>query len=324
MINIGHGDPTMFASWWKSQNILPVIDTTDITLYEYNETNYPSHIIHQFHSLFSTDCPTSSIVFGNGSTQVINSILYAISKLLARQILVYYKPPVYMLMHEYLCNSPWVIVTHIPTSNIDVEIIIDPNNPSGEHRSSSSNAKYYIYDRAYNWPIYTNTLSPTSDHPNIITVYTLSKCLGMGGLRVGWAFVNDKSLYEEISRALVCIGICPNIFGLRSMSLVIEKLIHNPDLLHNYIYHFRNLLSYRRSQLLLCKQFIVTNSSGPYAWISSHDNSDISNTLSKYNVKVYSGSLFGDSSSHARLSLICSDSEFNTALNYLLSDPIHL
>lgn len=319
MINIGHGDPTMFNSWWRSRKILPNLDTSDPLIYEYNETNHPADIIHKFHSLFSTDSPTSSIVFGNGSTQVINSALYAISKILSRPITVYYRPPVYMLMHEYLSNSPWVNVTHSLSSQIDVEIIIDPNNPSGEHRKSDSNATYLIYDRAYNWPIYTDSPTPTSSNPNIITVYTLSKCLGMGGLRVGWAFINNKHLYDEISRALVCIGICPNSFGLQAMSYIMNTFISSPSLLQDYISHFRSLLSHRRTQLSLCPQFIVTNSTGPYAWISSHDNSDISSLLSSYNVKVYSGSLFNASSSFARLSLICSEYEFNTAISYLTS-----
>lgn len=157
VINIGHGDPTIFRTWWSKHDILPLINTSSINLYEYQEEDFNDlvKLTNCFHSLFGTDCASASIVYGNGSTQVINAILYAISRRLNRTIVVGYEPPVYMLMHEFLSNSKWIKVTFdITQPDIDVEIVIDPNNPCGKQRTKCSNSRYTIYDKAYNWPIY--------------------------------------------------------------------------------------------------------------------------------------------------------------------------
>lgn len=323
-INVGHGDPVIFRDWWNRANILPSIPSQNVSLYEYQESGFDelSAATHKFHELFGTDCPSSSLVYGNGSTQVINATLYAISKRLDRQIVVGYEPPFYMLMHEYLSSCKFVeLTTDLTRLDIDVEIVIDPNNPSGEHRVNKSNASYVIYDRAYNWPIYmrkSQAVTPTSSNKNHITVYTISKSLGMGGLRLGWAFINDVHLREEIQRGLFVIGICPNSFGMEIAKHVFTKFINNPAVVRDYCRKLRKLISKRRKALSNCCQFVVTNISGPYAWIKSHDGTNIAEyLLDNYNIKVYSGTEFGSTSDYARISLLCSTFDFSAATDRL-------
>jgi len=321
MINIGHGDPTIFRTWWQNNSIAPPIFPSDLSIFEYQEDEHEelSVAVHKFHKIFGTDCSTSSLVYGNGSTQVINAILYAIAKLEQQKIIVAYEPPVYMLMHEFLDNCKLLEVTHdITRTDIDVEIVIDPNNPSGESRSHKSKAKYILYDRAYNWPIYLgNTLpSPTSNNPNHITVYTISKALGMGGLRLGWAFINDTVLLKEIHRALFVIGICPSSYGIKAVTKILTQFNNTSSLVLSYTHNIQKEINLRRRELIKCKDFSVTNSTGPYAWIKSHDGSDIAALLlNKYQIKVYSGTQFAYSPEYARLSLICSDEEFYPAVH---------
>lgn len=323
VINIGHGDPTIFRSWWLEHNILPEISTQHVPLYEYQEEDFSRLIkaTHDFHSLFGTDSPSSSIVYGNGSTQVINAVLYAISKKLQRPIIVGYEPPVYMLMHEFLLNCKMVEVTFdLNRSDIDVEIVIDPNNPSGEHRCSKSSAKYVVFDRAYNWPIYLDSDPiPTSTDSNHITVYTISKALGMGGLRLGWCFVNDDDLTQEIQRALFVIGICPNSFGMEATISIFNRFINDAQLKHDYIDNMGKIIKYRRTLLSMCHQFTVVNKTGPYAWIKAHnENIDITDLLLRtYSIKVYSGVQFGSTPNYARLSLICDSDDFTNAIKRL-------
>lgn len=323
IINIGHGDPIIFRNWWEQNSIFPNIDTQDSYYYEYQEDD-PKELIdatHKFHTLFGTDCSSSNIVYGNGSTQVIQAILYTISKRLGRPIIVGYEPPVYMLMHEFLSHCNYVTITFdLTRTDIDVEIVIDPNNPSGEHRVHKSTAPYTIFDRAYNWPIYMNNHdpTPTSDAPNHITVYTISKALGMGGLRLGWAFVNDPMLYREIKRALFVIGICPNSFALQAAYLIFTRFVNDKELYKSYVNGMKREINGRRELVEHCEQFHVVNESGPYAWIKSKDGGDIAKQLlEKYNIKVYSGVEFGSTAEYARLSLICSESDIMGAVSRL-------
>jgi len=197
-----------------------------------------------------------------------------------------------------------------------LKIVIDPNNPSGETRISKSQAPYIIFDRAYNWPLYVdNSSTPTSMETNHITVYTISKALGMGGLRLGWAFINDNDLFLEIKRDLLVIGICPNSFGMEAAENIFNMLISGTDLLNSYCVDLKAKINSRHKLLSSCPQFIITNDHGPYAWIKSNDRTDIEVFfMEKYKIKVYSGTLFGSTSEYARFSLICSDNDFNEAI----------
>lgn len=321
VINIGHGDPTIFRDWWENNKLLTATDTTSPYFYEYQEDDPMELIVatHRFHDLFGTDSPNSWLAYGNGSTQVIHATLYALAKRKQGKLVVGYEPPVYMLMHEYLSNCGFTEVTFdLTRTDIDVEIVIDPNNPSGEHRYQKSSAPYVIFDRAYNWPIYNKDITPTSSAKNHITVYTISKALGMGGLRLGWAFVNDKPLAEEIKRAIVLIGICPNSFGMSTATKIFDRFYQDPRLCSRYYDDLTATLSLRRDKVEACSEFEVTNTSGPYAWIKSTDGSDIADhLLTKYRIAVKSGKYFGSTAEYSRLSLICSNEDFFEAMDRL-------
>ena len=321
IVNIGHGDPTVFRAWWIKNNLLPFVFTKDPAMYEYQEDEHSElvRLTHSFHRLFGTDCGDASIVYGNGSTQIINAILYTLSRKLGRCIVVGYKTPVYMLMHEFLSHCTWVKVTFdLTRSDIDVEIVIDPNNPSGDQRKKLSQAPYTIYDKAYNWPIYVDSVTPTSSAASDITVYTISKCLGMGGLRLGWAFINDIELSYAVKRSLYLIGICPNSFGMEAAKSVFEKFLCDPALLQSYVEDISETIEMRRKSIKDNPHFTVTNTSGPYAWIKSKNGENIrSLLLDKFGIEVYSGSEFGDTDDHARMSLICSNEEFSQAIERL-------
>lgn len=326
IIDVGHGDPLIFNRWWRDEKILPEI-ATDISesLYTYQQGEDSDLIraTHNLHGRFGTDCETASIVYGNGSIQVLNAVLYAISRRLNRTIVVGYELPIYMLMHEFLCNSTWITVTQdLTRTDIDVEIVIDPNNPTGESRTNKSTATYTIFDRAYNWPIYLEEetpLKPTSAEPNHIAIYTISKALGMGGLRLGWGFINDDVLSQEVSRALVLLGICPSSFGMTAAKQVFRKFVGSSRLVMSYSDNLRDQIRWNHECLKSCQQFTIVNSAGPFAWIQSKDGSNIAETLlTQYSIKVYGGEQFGSTTEFARFSLICDENDFSEALARLL------
>lgn len=145
--------------------------------------------------------------------------------------------------------------------------------------------------------------TPTSNYPNHLTVYTISKALGMGGLRLGWCFINDEDLTKEIKRALFVIGICPSSFGMEAAVYIFHRFLSDPNILDNYI---NNMGISIKNRLSLISMLLLT---GPYAWIKAHDdNIDIA----EYLIKVNSGVQFGSTANYARLSLISDSEDFNT------------
>ena len=65
-----------------------------------------------------------------------------------------------------------------------IEVVNSPNNPDGTHREAVVNGGKgkVIYDFAYYWPQYT-AITSAADHD--IMLFTLSKCTGHAGSRIG-------------------------------------------------------------------------------------------------------------------------------------------
>lgn len=322
-LDVGHGNPTMFREWWKQHSVCPTTISLEMTDYEYHDnTQQLISSVRELHQLFDTDCPSATLLLGNGSTHVIYSILMAISSELDRPIIVGYSLPVYMYIDELIHKSKFIIVTHdLERDDLDVELIIDPNNPTGENQDRRSTAKYVIYDRAYNWPIYVDNVKPTSSRNDEITVYTLSKCLGVGGLRIGWAFVNDDKLSPAIERCLMLSSMCINTLGLRASHEVIQNLVRSPTLQQHYR-DLRYVIQQRRQRLADVGTLCVSNTQGPYAWITFNQDSsaNIANyLLENFRIKVVCGTAFRGEQQYARMTLICTDDEFDTAIIRLSS-----
>lgn len=75
--------------------------------------------------------------------------------------------------HKFKGNKPYI------------EIVTSPNNPDGSLRKAVVNDKragILIHDLAYYWPQYTSISSP-ADHD--IMLFTVSKCTGHAGTRLG-------------------------------------------------------------------------------------------------------------------------------------------
>lgn len=65
-----------------------------------------------------------------------------------------------------------------------IELVTSPNNPDGEMREAVVKREngMLVHDLAYYWPQYTSITAP-ADHD--VMLFTLSKCTGHAGSRVG-------------------------------------------------------------------------------------------------------------------------------------------
>ena len=78
-----------------------------------------------------------------------------------------------------------------------------------------------MHDLAYYWPHFTPITEPKSED---VMLFTLSKLTGHAGTRVGWAFVRDERVAEEM-RAFVAttsLGV-PHDAQLRASSILLTS-----------------------------------------------------------------------------------------------------
>ncbi|CAK9196005.1 unnamed protein product [Sphagnum troendelagicum] len=86
-----------------------------------------------------------------------------------------------------------------------IEIVTSPNNPCGAPRQAavvdnglgSNAAGFLVHDLAYYWPTFT-PISAAADHD--IMLFTLSKCTGHGGSRIGWAIVKELAIAQKMAQ----------------------------------------------------------------------------------------------------------------------------
>lgn len=84
-----------------------------------------------------------------------------------------------------------------------IELVTYPNNPDGSIREAvvNGNGGILVHDLAYYWPQYTPISSP-ADHD--IMLFTLSKCTGHAGMRLGYVtYPGLQYMFLNLSELLV-------------------------------------------------------------------------------------------------------------------------
>ncbi|CAI9091674.1 OLC1v1026757C1 [Oldenlandia corymbosa var. corymbosa] len=136
------------------------------------------------------------IVFGVGSTQLLNAAVHALSAddSSSTPTKVVAAAPYYPFKFDG-DTTPW-INNSSPSMNF-IEIVTTPSNPDGQLTKAvihGTNVKH-IHDLAYYWPQYTAIPSALDED---LMIFTLSKVTGHAGSRFGWAIIKDKVIYERI------------------------------------------------------------------------------------------------------------------------------
>lgn len=304
---LGSGDPHIFNAWWFEQGystLLPSLQHhPEYFSYREEEQSELAALLIQFRATVRgvpLKYDSRTTVFGGGSTQVIHAILLTLARRQATPLRVGMVAPYYMLMKELVEITPGLVFTETP-EEMDVEIVVAPNNPTGTKAGpSSSCAKYVIYDHAYDWPTYTETLS--DDTQEAISVFTASKLFGVGGFRVGWAHLQDPTLGAAVQHTLELMGICPNSFGLLQLGHIVSLMLQQ-RLYREFFRMHRAKVQARRAQVQ--RLVTVVNTDGPYAWVYHPEN--VVTYLRERGIEVRPGSIFGATDQYGRLSLIDED-----------------
>ncbi|GFP97488.1 l-tryptophan--pyruvate aminotransferase 1 [Phtheirospermum japonicum] len=216
LINLDHGDPTMYEEYWKK------IGDHSVTIAGYQSLSYFSNKtnlcwflepkleeeIKSIHNLVGNAIVEDRhIVVGTGSSQLIQAALYALSDPLNEPdhpVSVVSAAPYYSAYQEIadLLRSrlyKWGGDANSFDAKDEpyIEMVTSPNNPDGAVRKPVVNGTkgILIHDLAYYWPHYDAVTAP-ADHD--IMLFTLSKFTGHAGSRIGWALVRDKEVAKKM------------------------------------------------------------------------------------------------------------------------------
>ncbi|XP_009767595.1 tryptophan aminotransferase-related protein 4-like [Nicotiana sylvestris] len=289
------------------------------------------------------------IVFGVGSTQLLNAAVHALSmessssspfttKVVANKI-PYYSPYKFQteffqtLHYEFEGDSSMLKNKSDFGGNV-IEFVTSPNNPDGNLRNSvlkGPNVKT-IYDRAYYWPHYTAIPAPADED---LMIFSISKLTGHAGSRVGWAIVKDVNVYKRMMDFIDVAEMGTSKDGqLRALTLL--KVVAQGD--DKQLFNFAHqILSHRWEKLSrifsLSKRFSlqriptqyctfldrIREPSPAYAWVKCKRKEDKNCTEIFRVAKIIGrpGSKFFAENRYVRLSLLKGQHDFEMLISQM-------
>lgn len=216
IINVDHGDPTMYEKYWqkvgdKTTIVIPGWQSlsyfSDISnLCWFLEPEFAKEVVRLHKVVGNARTENHHIVVGTGSTQLFQAALYALSSQDALEpISVVSAAPYYSSypsITDCVKSGLYKWAGDAKRFNKDgpyIELVTSPNNPDGSVRQSVVNRSggILVHDLAYYWPQYTSITYP-ADHD--LMLFTVSKSTGHAGTRIGWALVKDTEVAKKMTK----------------------------------------------------------------------------------------------------------------------------
>ncbi|XP_039143044.1 tryptophan aminotransferase-related protein 2-like [Dioscorea cayenensis subsp. rotundata] len=358
VINLDHGDPTMFESFWRANGeeatiVIPGWQTmsyfSDVSnLCWFLEPEFAKQI-RRLHGLVGNAVVEDRhIVVGTGSTQLFQAALYALSPSDGLQpipvisAVPYYSsyPAVTDFLHSGLFR--WAGDANAFQGENYIELVCSPNNPDGFMKEAvlKSDTGKTIHDLAYYWPQYTAISSPANHD---IMLFTASKSTGHAGTRVGWALVKDQEIAKRMTKyiELNSLGVSKDS-QLRAAKIlkVISDGYEFPSSRDVKLFdfgrnHMRNRWERLREVVRETGIFSLpefpsedcsftgdrTSSFPAFAWVKCEweNAQDCAAFLKSHNILTRSGKHFGVGLNYARVSMLDRDETFDIFIQKLYS-----
>ncbi|KAM3379533.1 L-tryptophan-pyruvate aminotransferase 1 [Capsicum galapagoense] len=356
IINLDHGDPIMYESYWRKMG-----NKCDITLSGYQSLSYFANVknlcwflepkleeeIKRLHNLVGNAIVDDHfIVVGTGSSQLIQASLYALSPPNEPEpISVVSAAPFYSAYAEVVNFVKsglykWAGDAHNFVKNGScIELITSPNNPNGVIRKPAVNGDegILIHDLAYYWPQYTAITSPANHD---VMLFTVSKSTGHAGSRIGWALVRDKEVARKMTKfmEISTIGVSKEaqLRAAKILGMICDSCL-DPTLDNFFEYnksvmierwqrlrqvvkandHFFTLPKYPLQYCLFTRSFYETHPA--FAWLMCKGSEDdLEKLLKGHKILTRSGKKFGSNPKCVRLSMLSRDEDFNIFLQRLM------
>ncbi|MCL7028164.1 hypothetical protein MKW94_001723 [Papaver nudicaule] len=305
--------------------------------------------IRELHAMVGNANTTGKfMIFGAGSTQLLNAAIYALSPQDPPPITkIVASIPFYQLYKNQTDffnsksfkwggdTSMWKHRSQSPEFNSTtnfIEFVTSPNNPDGklkDHVLLESPDVKTIYDHAYYWPHYTAIPAPAKED---LMIFTLSKLTGHAGTRFGWALIKDEDVYKRFLDYMILssLGVSRDC-QLRSLKLLKVVLRNGKEFFEfgqkTTMTRWEKLnktvsASKRFSLQKLVPQYStyfrnITAPSPAYAWVKCEREEDedcYEALLRDGGIIGRAGSTFHAENRYVRLSLIKSQDDFNWLL----------
>ncbi|KAJ6685195.1 TRYPTOPHAN AMINOTRANSFERASE-RELATED PROTEIN 3 [Salix purpurea] len=350
-VNADGGDPLFLEPFWMQQaasSALLVAGWHRMS-YSYGDQSTISkeleRHIRKLHDIVGNAATEGRyVVFGAGSTQLLNAAVYALSpdnsSSPARVVASIPFYPVYELQTDIFNSvdfqfqgdtSLWKNKSDSDTEVI--EFVTSPNNPDGQLNKAvlhGPNVKA-IHDHAYYWPHFTAIPAPADSD---VMIFTLSKLTGHAGSRFGWAIIKDKVIYQ---RMVTYIGL--NTMGvsrdsqLRALKLIKVVLATGGRGIFEFGHETMRKRWEKMNKLIstskrfslqklmpkYCNYFQKIRGASPaYAWLKCEKQEDkhcYAVLQAVANITGRQGSLFYAEDRYVRLSLIRSQDDFDLLLH---------
>ncbi|KAE8723978.1 Tryptophan aminotransferase-related protein 2 [Hibiscus syriacus] len=355
VINLDHGDPTMYESYWQKMGeettvVIPgwqfMSYFSDATkLCWFLEPEFANQIVRLHNVVGNAVTENRHIIVGTGSTQLYQAALYALSPDTdAEPISVVSAAPYY---------SSYPLITDCVKSGLYkwggdarsfsktgpyIELVTSPNNPDGFARRSVVNGSegIIIHDLAYYWPQYT----PISAAANYdLMLFTVSKSTGHAGMRIGWALVKDEDVARKMTKYIEINTIGVSKDSQLRAAKVLKVISDNSERMNaaNSFFEFSyHVMAKRWKQLReavhesglfsvpdfpprLCNFLNVVFEPQPaFAWVKCEGEiEDCESFFRGKKILTRSGTHFGVSPKYVRISMLDRDRNYDTFVERL-------
>ncbi|XP_062219760.1 tryptophan aminotransferase-related protein 3-like [Phragmites australis] len=286
------------------------------------------------------------LVFGAGSMQLINALVYALSPeanaasppALVVATAPYY--PAYRIQtamfdgREYKwggTTSVWANALRNSTGSL-IEFVTSPNNPDALlHKPVLGASAAAIVDHAYYWPHFTHIPEPADED---VMMFTMSKPSGHAGSRLGWALIRDENVAkrakEYVQSSIMGASRDTQLRMLGIVKVMLANLHGEEDIFtfgHNVMrarWRRLNAVVSRSRRISLqkippqyCTYFKRIREPSPaYAWVKCEreEDDDCSEALLKANIITRTGVSNEAGSRYTRISLLKSDDDFDVLM----------
>jgi len=206
-----------------------------------------------------------------------------------------------------------------------IEYLVSINNPDGRVRHRETKAKYLVADRCNFWPYYMHrSLDQLANETLLdddISIFSMSKINGFASSRLGYAFVSDPALAEEMQ-----VYVRSMTHGLVTDSQVrcAVAFRHMLDNLHSWQeYLFTSLADrWRRLEEAMSAAgpgvgFHLLNEQGPTAWFKA-DVPDARAVAARLTLELSYGPESGVGTEYFRVNMLCGPLDFDEFIRRVL------
>ncbi|KAK3118934.1 hypothetical protein QOZ80_9BG0710900 [Eleusine coracana subsp. coracana] len=289
--------------------------------------------------------PIVYLVFGTGSTQLINALVHALSSSLSPDAT---SPPVTVVAtapyypqyrsqttmfggRRYRWGGNTALWANATARMSFIEFVTSPNNPDTLLQKPILGGASAIVDHAYYWPHITHIPAPADED---VMLFTMSKLSGHAGSRFGWALIRDKNVakraYEYVQNSSLGASQDTQLRMLKIVKVILANLRGEEDMLafgHDVLRtRWRRLsdivsrsrrISLQEIHPQYCTYFNRVREPSPaYAWVKCEreEDEDCYQALLRANIITRSGVGNEASSRYTRMSLLKSDDDFDVLM----------